>query len=216
MFATAEDGCKIWYDYIPGEHPVLLIHGFASDSRRNWTLTGWVRALAGRGVLTVDLRGHGQSDKPSTGYSPEGMARDLIAVLDAAELSTVDIVTYSMGGFVGWALARLAPERVGKLVLGGIGVQAATEEAMDHVLEILPGKDLEACIEGMAGSRIEGLPTVPVLLVAGDADDIVPDAAELAARLGAPFVPLPGRNHFTAVTSRVFKQAALDFLEGRK
>jgi hypothetical protein len=50
--------------------------------------------------------------------------------------------------------------------------------------------------------------------VAGTADDIAPDAAEFARRLGVPFVPVAGRTHFTAVSSRAFKQAALDFLSG--
>ncbi|GAB2956416.1 alpha/beta hydrolase [Amycolatopsis acidiphila] len=204
MFAIAEDGAKIWYESVPGPRPVLLVHGFASDSRRNWTDTGWLRALAEHGYVTVDLRGHGQSGKPSSGYTPEDMARDLLAVLDVVSLSTVDVVTYSMGGIIAWQLARIAPDRVRRMVLGGIGTRPAAREDMLRVQERLSGEDLSACIDGMAGSRIEGSAPVPVLFAAGDADEFAADAPE-------PFVSLGSRNHFNAVSSRAFKQAALEF-----
>lgn len=204
MFATADDGTKIWYETVPGPRPVLLVHGFASDSRHNWADTGWLRALAEYGYVTVDLRGHGQSDKPPTGYTPENMARDLLAALDAAGVSTVDVLTYSMGGIIAWQLARIAPERVRRMVLGGIGTAPARREDMLRVQEKLSGEDLGACIDGMAGSRIEGAAAVPVLFAAGEDDEIAAGAPE-------PFVSLGKRNHFNAVSSRAFKQAALEF-----
>ena len=207
MYATTEDGTKIYYDVVSGGRPVLLVHGFASDSTRNWVGTGWSRALEDRGVVLVDLRGHGQSDRPETGYSPENMAADVTVVLDAAGLSTVDAVTYSMGGLIGWELARRG--RVRRLVLGGIdgrGVSTKNIESMGG---------LAACAEGIAGHGIDGAPPVPVLVVAGEADEIAAGAGAFAARIGAPYVPIPKRNHFNAVSSRTFKQAATEFLEDR-
>ncbi|GHE78374.1 hydrolase [Amycolatopsis deserti] len=212
MFATAADGVKIWYDTAPGPRPVLLIHGFASDSQRTWEQTGWIRALAGHGHVTVDLRGHGRSDRPASGFSPRTLARDLLAVLDEAGLSTVDVVTYSMGGLAGWELARLAPGRVGRMVLGGIGGRAADRESMRRVAESLAAEGLDACIDGMAGHRLDGAPPVPVLFAAGEQDEIAADAPEFAASLGAPFVSLGGRTHVNAVSSRRFKDAAVEFL----
>ncbi|MFJ8820092.1 alpha/beta fold hydrolase [Amycolatopsis thermoflava] len=212
MFATAADGTKIWFDHAPGPRPVLLIHGFASDSVRTWEQTGWVRALAGLGHVVVDLRGHGQSGKPASGYSPGGLARDVLAVLDETGLSTVDAVTYSMGGLVGWELARLAPGRIGRMVLGGIGGRPVARESMERVREALSGGDLDACVDGMAGHRLDGPPPVPVLFAAGEQDEIAADAPEFAASLGAPFVSLGRRTHFNAVSSRRFKDAALAFL----
>lgn len=202
MFATAADGTKLWYESVSGPQPVLLVHGFASDSRRNWTDTGWLRALAAQGYVTTDLRGHGQSDRPSSGYTPENLARDLVAVLDATGLSTVDVVAYSMGGFVAWELAKLG--RVRRMVLGGIGLRPAAREEMVRVQEMLGGEDLSACIDDMAGRRIEGDAGAPVLFAAGDDDEFAAGAPE-------PFVSLGRRNHFNAVSSRVFKQAVLEF-----
>ncbi|NKQ58833.1 alpha/beta hydrolase [Amycolatopsis sp. K13G38] len=207
MFATADDGTKIYYEVVPGERPVLLVHGFASDGRRNWADTGWLRALDGRGVVTVDLRGHGQSDEPGTGYSPETLTDDVTAALDAAGMSTVDVVTYSMGGLIGWELTRRG--RVRRLVLGGIDGRPVSER------DIEPMGGPAACAEGIAGHGIEGTATVPVLVVAGEADDIAAEAGSFAARIGAEFVPILKRNHFNAVSSRAFKQAAVEFLENR-
>lgn len=202
MYATAADGTKLWYESVSGPSPVLLLHGFASDSRRTWGDSGWLRALTETGYVTMDLRGHGQSDKPATGYSPAELARDAIAVLDAVDLSTVDVVTYSMGGLVAWELAKLG--RVRRMVLGGIGTRQARREDLLRVQDKLGGADLSACIEAIAGLGIEGQAAAPVLFAAGEDD-------ELAAGAPGPFVSLGKRNHFNAVSSRAFKQAALRF-----
>ena len=200
MYANAA-GAKIFYDVVAGEQPVLLLHGFGSDSTRTWVGAGWPRALDGRGAVLVDLRGHGQSDRPDTGYSPREMAADVAAVLDAAGMSTMDAVGYSMGGLVAWELARQG--RVRRLVLGGIDGRPVSEE------DLPPG--LPACADAVVGHGIDGDPPVPVLVVAGEADALAAEAGAFAARIGAPFVPVPRRNHVTAVSSRVFKQAAIAF-----
>jgi len=212
VFATAPDGVKLFYDTVPGPRPVLLIHGFAADSAATWVATGWVRALAGRGHMRVDLRGHGHSAPAASGYAPGEQARDVLAVLDTAGLSTVDVVTYSMGGVIGWELARLAPGRIGRMVLGGIGGGPVAAEDLRRVRDALGAAGLDPCIEAMTGARLVGPAACPVLLVAGEADEIAADAADFAATVGAGFVPVPRRTHLTAVSSRVFKEAASAFL----
>lgn len=240
MFAKNSDGVRIDYAVEPGPRPVLLVHGFATNRNLNWFSTGWVRSLiaAGRGVVTVDLRGHGGSDKPheSSAYSAHIMAADLVAVLDDAGLDAVDVITYSMGGHVGAALAEAQPARVRRLVVGGLGGRnpfahagpellrrivlgghAATDRMMADVARLLttPGNDrraLVACASGMNGAGLSSRPPVPTLLVSGDADEIAADAAEVAARLGLPFVAIPGRTHLNAVTAQAMKTAALEFL----
>lgn len=206
-------GAKLFYDHAPGPRPVLFLHGFASDSEQTWERTGWLRAVAERGHVVTDLRGHGQSERPTTGYSPDGLARDALAVLDAAGVPSADVVTYSMGGVVGWALARLAPDRVRALALGGIGGGPVRRDSMLRVQEALGGDDLTPCIDGMAGQRLSGEPPAPVLLASGDYDEIAADAAALAESLGVPHISLGRRNHFNAVSSRAFKTAALEFFD---
>ncbi|GAA2360877.1 alpha/beta hydrolase [Saccharopolyspora halophila] len=212
MFATAADGAKIWYECAPGPRPVLFLHGFASEHEATWERTGWVRAVGERGHVLVDLRGHGNSERASSGYAPDALARDVLCALEAAEVPPVDVVTYSMGGLVGWALARLAPGRVGRLVLGGIGGSRAARENMLRVREALSGDQPDACIDGVAGHGLEGEPPAPALFAAGELDEIAHDAESFAGELGAPFVSLGRRNHLNAVSSRRFKDAALEFL----
>ncbi|MFC7344822.1 alpha/beta fold hydrolase [Saccharopolyspora griseoalba] len=214
MLATAGDGAAIWYDHSPGPRPVLFLHGFASDHAQTWVRTGWTRPVSELGHVLVDLRGHGSSARATSGYSPDDLALDALAVLDAAEVESVDVVAYSMGGHVGWALARLAPQRVGRLVLGGIGGGPVDRENMLRVREALSGDQPDACVEGMSGHLLDGPPPAPALFAAGDRDEIAGDVGGFAARLGAPFVPLGGRNHLNAVSSRAFKTAALEFLGG--
>ena len=59
------DGVDISYlDEGEGE-PIVLVHGFASNKEVNWVVPGWVTTLtrAGRRVIALDDRGHGQSSK---------------------------------------------------------------------------------------------------------------------------------------------------------
>lgn len=64
-------------------------------------------------------------------------------------------------------------------------------------------------------SPAAAVPGMPVLLVAGDRDDLAETAPELAALSGhAEILTLPARTHTNAVTSRAFKTAAVEFLAG--
>jgi len=62
--------------------PFLLVHGLASNARL-WDGVARRLAEAGRSSVAVDLRGHGQSDKPDTGYDFATIARDLRTLIDA-------------------------------------------------------------------------------------------------------------------------------------
>ena len=220
--------------------PVLLVHGFASNAAVTWEGTGWVRALLDehRGVITVDLRGHGDSDKPveADAYAPERLGGDLLAVLDSVGAGDVDVVGYSMGNRVVSALTELAPERVRRVVIGGAGptelfatwdldearaLLLRDEPARNPVIEqvlrpaIAAGADREAllaCIEGVSGAPLLIPGDIPALFVAGEQDPVPAGARELALEWGADYVSIPGRDHVSTLTSRAFKSAAIEFL----
>ena len=69
--------------------PIVLVHGFASTKEVNWVSTGWVTTLtrAGRRVIALDNRGHGQSSKlyDPADYHTDKMADDVRALLDHLE-----------------------------------------------------------------------------------------------------------------------------------
>lgn len=130
MQKFSSDGVTIAYvDEAPqGEAsglPVLLIHGFASNHAVNWINTMWLRTLteAGRRVVALDNRGHGQSDKlyEPEDYATEEMAEDALALLDHLGIEKADVMGYSMGARIATFLARDFPERVHALVIGGLG-----------------------------------------------------------------------------------------------
>lgn len=120
------DGVKIAFlDEGEGD-PILLIHGFASNVATNWVDTGWVRTLkqAGRRVIAIDNRGHGESEKL---YDPEKypsptMAQDARRLLQHLDIERADIMGYSMGARITAFLTLSHPEMVRSAVLAGLGI----------------------------------------------------------------------------------------------
>ena len=241
--APTAGGHHIAYNTEAGPNPVMLIHGFTSNARLNWERTGWIRMLtrAGRGTLAVDLRGHGGSSKPHdpAAYSPGQLTDDVTAALDHANLGTVDIVTYSMGGVVALELAERSPRRVGRLVLGGLGQNELFGTVDDEELRTalldrenrprsrhaavfgtaaaLPDNDpqaLYACATGMRGTpTFATKPPAPTLLVAGENDTTTTGIVTLARHMGLTYTIVPGRNHFNTISSRTARDTARDFLD---
>lgn len=124
---TSDDGIRLSYCRWGAESadvPVVLHHGFAASTGLNWVMTGVVAALqqAGRAVISIDARGHGQSDKPHhpSFYGEARMARDLAALLTELEVASFDLFGYSMGAVVSLLLA-VDDTRVRRLVIGGVG-----------------------------------------------------------------------------------------------
>jgi pimeloyl-ACP methyl ester carboxylesterase len=105
--------------------PIVLIHGFASNREVNWMYPGWVSTLtaAGRRVIALDNRGHGQSTKlyDPAGYHTGKMAEDARALLDHLGIARADVFGYSMGARITAFLASAHPDRVRSIILGGLG-----------------------------------------------------------------------------------------------
>lgn len=95
--------------------PLLLLHSLGTDLRV-WDTQAEVLARSFR-VIRPDLRGHGLTEVPSGPYSIGGMARDVLALLDALGQLRVHVAGLSIGGMVAQALAAEAPGRVASLVL---------------------------------------------------------------------------------------------------
>ena len=70
-------------------------------------------------LILVDLRGHGNSDKPETGYHIDEMASDVIGVMQHLKLERAHIVGSSLGAEVGLSIAANYPEKVISLVCDG-------------------------------------------------------------------------------------------------
>ena len=117
MRVGVEPGVELAVE-IRGEGPDLLcVHGFGGAKE---DFADHVDALAARWrVITVDLRGHGDSDGPSdpTTYSLDRLARDVEAVADAVGAGRFRLLGHSMGGMVARRIVLDRPERVAALVM---------------------------------------------------------------------------------------------------
>jgi pimeloyl-ACP methyl ester carboxylesterase len=106
--------------------PILLIHGFASNTKTNWVDPLWVRFLTGHGyrVIAMDCRGHGASAKlyDLGAYGSPVMAEDARRLLDHLGIPRADIMGYSMGARITAFLALAHPARVRSAIFGGLGI----------------------------------------------------------------------------------------------
>ncbi len=100
-------------------HPVVFIHGLGMDNLSSFYFTlANPLANAGAEVILYDLRGHGLSERPRTGYQVGDSVTDLAALLDALGVAgPVHLVGNSYGGTIALGFAVAHPERVESMVL---------------------------------------------------------------------------------------------------
>ncbi len=113
------DGHRLEYtEYGGGDRWVVLVHGQLMPRRMHQPLA---RYLAGEGahVLTVDLLGHGRSDRPEdpTEYSMTAFGEQMIALLDDRGIEQAVLGGTSLGANASLEAAVIAPERVRGLIL---------------------------------------------------------------------------------------------------
>lgn len=199
-----------WAHAQPSAAPVLLIHGYASNTLFNWVKTGWLDPLAdtGRTVIAVDLPGHGASkDVDPAGLRIADLMADLQQVVQRAG-GQVALHGYSLGSRIAWEFSHLHPDLVESLVMGGApatdrvndvdpeqarawaaGGPEPDDEATKSLITVaaaLPGQNLPHVVElrlSLAAdpyAPASGVPAVPTLVVAGTRDEIAADSAQLA------------------------------------
>lgn len=126
MHTFLSDGVEIAYLDEGAGDPILLIHGFASNTTVNWVDTGWVRFLTGNGfrVISIDNRGHGRSQKLHRveDYGAPIMAEDARRLLDHLSIARADVMGYSLGARITGFLALAHPDRVRSCIFGGLGI----------------------------------------------------------------------------------------------
>src|SRR5215210_169211 len=129
-----------------GPDPVVCLHGITAQHR---AFSAAARHLGrARGLVGVDLRGRGDSDKPESGYGLETHASDVIRVLDHLGLENAVLLGHSMGAFVALKTALTFPDRVRALVLldgGWPRVETSPEEMTAEEKQ-----EAEALEEGLA------------------------------------------------------------------
>ena len=178
-------------------------------------------------------------------YSLERMADDARALLDWLSIREADVMGYSMGARIAIMLAVSAPERVRALILGGVGAHMLTEQGLpdglaqameaSRIEDVEPSmmkifrafaestrsdlRALAACARGFRRPMtpdLLGRVTQPTLICVGGRDDVAGDPHPLGAFFrDAEIVDIPGRDHNRTVGDRLYREAALRFLDAQ-
>jgi len=114
--------------------PVLLcLHGTSMQSSA-WTALGSALHRQWR-VIALDMRGHGRSDKPASGYALSDYAHDVKIVLDALGVAKTSLIGSSLGTQVAIEFAAHHPDRVNQLILSDPSC-LIDQSAIDHYVAL--------------------------------------------------------------------------------
>jgi len=122
---------ELYYEITGKGQPILLIHGLGSGAR-DWEMQAPFLSEKFQ-VVTVDVRGHGQSDKPPGPYSIPLFAADTIELIRSLDIAPVHIVGISMGGMIAFQVAVDAPEMVKSLVIVNSGPEFVLRSPRDII-----------------------------------------------------------------------------------
>ena len=113
---TTSDGVNLYYLEAGSGKPILMIPGWSQTAEQ---FRHQIEGLSDRyRVIALDMRGHGESDKPEHGYKISRLAKDVRDVIEALELDEVNILGHSMGSSVIWNYYDMyGPDRLSTLLL---------------------------------------------------------------------------------------------------
>jgi NAD(P)-dependent dehydrogenase (short-subunit alcohol dehydrogenase family)/pimeloyl-ACP methyl ester carboxylesterase len=113
--AVLSSGVTLHYQQVGVGPDLVLVHGLTGNLAI-WHLQMVPLLMQRFRVLTYDLRGHGYSEVPPEGYTPDDMAADLLALLDALGIEKAAVVGHSYGADTALYFAHHHPERVRAVV----------------------------------------------------------------------------------------------------
>ncbi len=143
MQSLRRDGTALCYELAKGGRiPLVLVHGWCCDHTYFAPQFEYF-ASRGHSVVAVDLRGHGQSDKPHQQYTMQAFADDMAWMCEQLNLVKPVIVGHSMGGVVAFDIATRYPALPSALVLldAAVVLPVAARTAIPRFLEALRGPE---------------------------------------------------------------------------
>ena len=147
------------YGSAEGE-PVVLLHGYPDSSFSFSRVLPLLDPLRYR-VYALDQRGHGESDKPESGYGIDEFAGDVVAFLDAVGVERATLVGHSFGTLVARRVAAAHASRVDRLVLIGSSVSFAVGPLLDlqsAIVDLADPVPWELAYDFQAGTGLVPLP----------------------------------------------------------
>ncbi|MCH8988936.1 MAG: alpha/beta hydrolase [Chloroflexi bacterium] len=144
------DGLSFHYrDWGGSGRPLMLLHGLASTCHI-WDMVAPILA-EDHAVIALDLRGHGESDKPNHGYDFASVSKDVLGVIEQLGGDAPVVVGHSWGGSVALELAVMAPESMKGMAWidgGMIDTSARHATAEDAKFEMAPPDFTGVKVEG--------------------------------------------------------------------
>lgn len=179
------------------QRTIVLLHGFAGRASQ-WLYQIWEFSDVSR-VIALDMRGHGQSDKPDSSYAMAELVGDLEKALRALHVTEpIVLVGHSFGGAFAAEYAATHPEQIEKLVLVATSGEFELIKLYQWVFK-LPRRLLRAVapltrrwlgappqilwtmyhnnVKGWNGWSLFRDITTPTLVILGDRDRVLPRAA---------------------------------------
>jgi pimeloyl-ACP methyl ester carboxylesterase len=123
-------GVQVHYE-VEGNGPSLVLQHGLSETHETWSIGSYVESLMkDYTLILMDARGHGASDKPHDpkAYIMKLMVTDVITVLDDLNVSKAHFLGYSMGGWIGFGIAKYAPQRFHSLIISSMHPYAKPNE----------------------------------------------------------------------------------------
>ncbi|MGI4734188.1 MAG: alpha/beta fold hydrolase [Janthinobacterium lividum] len=121
---------KIYYEVYGKGRPFVLLHGGLLGS--TYEMHQFIDSLSRKyQVIAISTRGHGKSELGTAPLTYEQRANDVLAVLKATTRDSAIVLGFSDGGFAGYKLASLYPERVRKLITIGASEVTAGQRKFD-------------------------------------------------------------------------------------
>lgn len=225
-------GVKIHYTDEGAGEPVILVHGYTANADINWRLPGIHQKLKKLfRVVTMDVRGHGLSEKPHdpAKYGME-LVNDVERLMDHLKIPRAHIVGYSMGGFITWKFATTHPDRVISAMpcgaawmppgdpLEDLANNIHSDLAKHPVLGLV--MDLDALGALAKSFKDLAIPEaelravkIPVMSLKGGAEEVVLGGGDIKAVFPAfQEIIIPGARHNTVIFYNAFQDALLEFL----
>lgn len=244
-FLVTSDGLKIHYLAQGKGSPVILIHGYTGSAEGNWFSNGVADALVpSHRVIAIDVRGHGESDKPhDPAMYGDRLWMDVIELMDHLAIDRAHVHGYSMGGMITTQLLAHHPERFITAAYGGSGVREVDEAWQAKTPKDVEGEDPQ---ETEARSTLRGSPTrddaaleavrgafrgtlsepidltkidIPVLAINGELDRPIAKTHRMQRELkNFTSVVLPGKSHLTAIMAGyipdLYISSLTEFIDG--
>lgn len=174
-----------------GEETVILLHGFCGSSAY-WQEV--VPLLDSSRVITIDLRGHGQSGISDSAFSIEDLAKDIHYFMDQKQLDNVYLFGHSLGGYVTLAAAELYGEKLKGFGLIHSTTLADSDEAKENRL-----KSIEVIKEEGISTFVNDL--APKLFNPDKMDDLT-DEIQLTKDIGYETSPIGAIETLKAMRNR--------------